>query len=117
MRRFLPRYEVVFSGGVFYRAEQILRSGITVFQGGGNGQRTLSLSEYVFFMEPHPCKTPFPASFALAKLVRAVTPLYLSNTSLCRPQINRAVHEVNDLVQKNKDSIEGLAEEVGKFRV
>ena len=32
-------------------------------------------------------------------------------------QINRAVHEVNDLARKNKDSIEGLAEEVGKFRV
>ena len=32
-------------------------------------------------------------------------------------QINRAVHEVNDLARKNKDSIEGLAEEVGKFRL
>jgi len=45
MRRFVPRYEVVFSGGVFYGAEQILRSDITVFQGGGNRQRTLLLSE------------------------------------------------------------------------
>ena len=62
-------------------------------------------------------KTPLTASFAPAKLVRAVTPLYLSNNSLCRPQINRAVQEVNDLARKNKDSIEGLAEEVGKFRV
>ncbi|MGP1604171.1 MAG: hypothetical protein ACTTGZ_07075, partial [Treponema sp.] len=32
-------------------------------------------------------------------------------------QINRAVQEVNDLARKNKDSIEGLAEEVGKFKV
>ncbi|MGP1458044.1 MAG: hypothetical protein ACTTKL_01870 [Treponema sp.] len=32
-------------------------------------------------------------------------------------QINNAVQEVNDLARKNKDSIEGLAEEVGKFRV
>ncbi|MGP1459091.1 MAG: methyl-accepting chemotaxis protein [Treponema sp.] len=32
-------------------------------------------------------------------------------------QINRAVQEVNDLAQRNKDSIERLAEEVGKFRV
>ena len=91
MRSFLPRYEVVFSGGVFYGMERILRSGIAVFQTGGDRQRTLSLHEYVFFVEPHPCKTPFPASFALAKLVRAVSPLYLSNNSLCRPQINRAV--------------------------
>ena len=43
--------------------------------------------------------------------------LNLSNLFLCRPQINRAVQEVNDLARKNKDSIEGLAEEVGKFRV
>ena len=69
------------------------------------------------FTWPPPYKTPFPASFAPAKLVRAVTPLYLSNNFLCRPQINRAVHEVNDLARKNKDSIEGLEEEVGKFRV
>ncbi len=32
-------------------------------------------------------------------------------------QINRAVHEVNDLARKNNDSIETLAEEVGKFQV
>ena len=32
-------------------------------------------------------------------------------------QINNAVHEVNDLARKNKDSINGLAEEVGKFKV
>ena len=32
-------------------------------------------------------------------------------------QINNAVQEVNDLARKNKDSIEGLAEEVGKFKV
>ena len=32
-------------------------------------------------------------------------------------QINRAVQEVNSLARKNKDSIEGLAEEVGKFKV
>ena len=31
-------------------------------------------------------------------------------------QINRAVHEVNGLVQKNNDSIEGLAEgRLGSF--
>ena len=44
------------------------------------------------------------------------TTLNLSNLFLCRPQINRAVQEVNDLARKNKDSIEGLAEEVGKVR-
>ncbi|MGP1457994.1 MAG: hypothetical protein ACTTKL_01600 [Treponema sp.] len=32
-------------------------------------------------------------------------------------QINRAVQEVNELARKNENSIEGLAEEVGKFRV
>ena len=32
-------------------------------------------------------------------------------------QINRAVQEVKDLARKNKDSIEGMAEEVGKFKV
>ena len=98
MRSFVPRYEVVLWGD-------------------GNSLRLLSLHECAFYVERHPYKTPFPASFAPAKLVRAVTPLYLSNNSLCRPQINRAVHEVNDLARKNKDSIEGLAEEVGKFRV
>ena len=87
-----------------------------VLWGDGNSLRLLSLHECAFYVEP-PYKTPFPASFAPAKLVRAVTPLYLSNNSLRRPQINRAVQEVNDLARKNKDSIEGLAEEVGKFKV
>ena len=32
-------------------------------------------------------------------------------------QINNAVQEVNDLARKNKDSIEGLASEVRKFKV
>ena len=32
-------------------------------------------------------------------------------------QINNAVQEVNDLTRKNKDSIEELAAEVGKFKV
>ena len=32
-------------------------------------------------------------------------------------QINNAVQEVNELARKNKDSIEGLAVEVGKFKV
>ena len=32
-------------------------------------------------------------------------------------QINSAVQEVNDLARKNKDSIEGLASEVRKFKV
>ncbi len=32
-------------------------------------------------------------------------------------QINRAVQEVNDLARQNKDSLEGLAEKVGKFKV
>ena len=32
-------------------------------------------------------------------------------------QINNAVNEVNDLAMKNKESIEGLAREVGKFKV
>ena len=31
--------------------------------------------------------------------------------------INNAVQEVNDLARKNKNSIEGLAAEVGKFKV
>ena len=39
-----------------------------------------------FYIEAPPSKTPFLASFALAKLVRAGTPLYLSNNSLCRPR-------------------------------
>ena len=32
-------------------------------------------------------------------------------------QINNAVQEVNEISQKNKRSIESLAEEVGKFKV
>jgi len=32
-------------------------------------------------------------------------------------QINDAVQEVNEITQKNKLSIENLAEEVGKFKV
>ena len=32
-------------------------------------------------------------------------------------QINNAVQEVNEITQKNKRSIENLAEEVGKFKV
>ena len=79
MRRFVCRREVVLWGD-------------------GNSLRLLSLHECAFYVEQHPYKTPYPASFAPAKLVRAVTPLYLSNNSLCRPQ-------------ENKDSIEEPAEE------
>jgi len=32
-------------------------------------------------------------------------------------QINRAVHEVKELAGKNKESIEGLAAEMRKFKV
>ena len=32
-------------------------------------------------------------------------------------QINNAVVEVNDLVQKNKESIDRLVDEIGKFNV
>lgn len=32
-------------------------------------------------------------------------------------QINGAVHEVNDITQKNKESIENLFVEVGKFKI
>ncbi len=32
-------------------------------------------------------------------------------------QINNAVQEVNEITQKNKQSIESLAREVGKFKV
>ena len=32
-------------------------------------------------------------------------------------QINNAIQEVNEITQKNKRSIENLAEEVGKFKV
>lgn len=32
-------------------------------------------------------------------------------------QINTAVQQVNALARKNKDSEEGLAEEVGKFKI
>ena len=32
-------------------------------------------------------------------------------------QINNAVQEVNEITQKNKQSIQNLAEEVGKFKV
>ena len=41
-----------------------------VLWGDGNSLRLLSLHECAFYVEP-PYKTPFPASFALAKLVRA----------------------------------------------
>ena len=63
--------------------------------------------------------------FADGKLGQAAKPVVFSDTirAACKrcaagvQQINRAVHEVNDLARKNKDSIEGLAKEVGKFRV
>ena len=32
-------------------------------------------------------------------------------------QINKAVQEVNEITQKNKQNIRNLAEEVGKFKV
>ena len=89
----------------------------TMFSCEGKERDVSVIVQTRFYIETPPSKTPFPASFAPAILVRAVTPLYLSNNFLCRPQINRAVHEVNDLARKNKDSIEGLAEEVGKFKV
>ena len=53
------------------RAERILRSDITVFQGDGNRPRTLSLHEYAFYVEPHSHRTRFSESFVPAKLVRA----------------------------------------------
>ena len=67
----------------------------------------------------------FRNKFALGKLGQAAKPVVFSDTvrAACKrcaagvQQINRAVHEVNDLARKNKDSIEGLAEEVGKFKV
>ena len=47
----------------------------------------------------------------------SVRPSSLHEMSAGVQQINNAVQEVNELAQKNKDSIEGLAEEVGKFKV
>ena len=63
---------------------------------------------------------PFYAVFVLSRKVVYFLhgAVYLLNA--CRhfvQQINRAVQEVNSLARKNKDSIEGLAEEVGKFKV
>ena len=70
----------------------------TMFSCGGKAQVVSVIVQTRFYIEAPPSKTPFPASFAPAKLMRAVTPLYLSNNSLCRPQ-------------ENKDSIEEPAEE------
>ncbi|MGP1459267.1 MAG: hypothetical protein ACTTKL_08145 [Treponema sp.] len=58
----------------------------------------------------------------LGQTAKSIITFMLSKCSLQEmsagvQQINRAVQEVNDLARKNKDSIEGLAEEVGKFRV
>ena len=65
--------------------------------------------------EPHSKNSTY-REFCTGKTRAGGTTLNLSNLFLCRPQINRAVHEVNDLARKNKDSIEGLAEEIWKFR-
>ena len=65
----------------------------------------------------------FRNKFALGKLGQAAKLVAFSDTirAACKrcaagvQQINNAVQEVNDLAQKNKDSIEGLTEEAGKF--
>ena len=61
--------------------------------------------------------------FADGKLGQAAKPVVFSDTirAACKrcaagvQQVNNAVQEVNYLARKNKDSIEGLAEEVGNF--
>ncbi|MGP1459930.1 MAG: hypothetical protein ACTTKL_11610 [Treponema sp.] len=63
--------------------------------------------------------------FAVDKLGQTAKPIITFMLNKCSlqemsagvQQINNAVQEVNDLARKNKDNIEGLAEEVGKFKV
>ena len=55
--------------------------------------------------------------FKSVKYNFSVRPSSLHEMSAGVQQINNAVQEVNDLARKNKDSIEGLAAEVGKFKV
>ena len=55
--------------------------------------------------------------FKSVKYNFSVRPSSLHEMSAGVQQINSAVQEVNDLARKNKDSIEGLAAEVGKFKV
>ena len=74
--------KMYFLSGVFYGAEGILRSDITVFLGGGNRQRTLSLRECAFYVEPHSHKIRFSASFAPAKLTRAEEAGWMRQRSL-----------------------------------
>ena len=55
--------------------------------------------------------------FKSVKYNFSVRPSSLHEMSAGVQQINNAVQEVNDLARKNKDSIEGLASEVRKFKV
>ena len=103
MRRFVPRYKVVFSDDVSIGRRSV------IFPDG-------RLFNTRYTEETHSKNSTY-REFCTGKTRAGGTTLNLSNLFLCRPQINRAVQEVNDLVRKNKDSIEGLAEEVGKFKV
>ena len=52
----------------------------------------------------------------LAGLTRVITKS-MNEMAAGAVQINNAVQEVNEITQKNKQSIKNLAEEVGKFKV
>ena len=71
-----------------------------------------SLCKHVLHRSPTQQDT-IPCEFCTGKTRAGGTSAISFKQLFCRPQINRAVHEVNDLARKNKDSIEGLAEEVG----
>jgi len=52
----------------------------------------------------------------LAGLTRIIT-ASMNEMASGAVQISNAVQKVNEITQKNKQSIENLAEEVGKFKV
>ena len=78
------------------------------------GEKVVSPDGRLFntrYTEETHSKNSIYREFCASKTRAGGATLNHSNLFLCRPQ------EVNDLARKNKDSIEGLAEEVGKFKV
>ena len=52
----------------------------------------------------------------LDKLAHSIT-MSMNEMASGAVQINNAVQEVNEITQKNKQSIQNLADEVGKFKI
>ena len=69
------------------------------------------------YSTPYAPISPSARASCSARISFTVNRSSLRGMSAGVQQINNAVQEVNDLARKNKDSIEGLASEVRKFKV